>query len=90
MAKGGFRKGSGRKAGSTNRFSKALLERVQEEGIMPVDYLLSVMRNETEDTRVRIDAAKAAAPYVHHKLSAVTVDLSAPEQSHEEWLMSLR
>lgn len=39
-------------------------------GIMPLEYLLSIMRDEKQDQAVRIDAAKAAAPYVHAKLQA--------------------
>lgn len=90
MARGGFREGAGRKAGSTNRFSKELLARAESEGDLPVDYLLSVMRDETLETRIRVDAAKAAAPYLHHKLASVAVNVSAVELSHEDWLRSLQ
>jgi hypothetical protein len=38
---------------------------------MPLDYLLGIMRDETMSLAVRIDAAKAAAPYVHAKLATV-------------------
>lgn len=44
-----------------------------QEGISPLDYLLSVMRDETIDRPARVDAAKAAAPYVHAKLASVDV-----------------
>lgn len=37
----------------------------------PLDYLLEVMRDISEETAKRIDAAKAAAPYVHAKLQPV-------------------
>jgi hypothetical protein len=39
----------------------------------PLDYLLSIMRDENEDGRQRIDAAKAAAPYCHARLSSTEV-----------------
>lgn len=42
-----------------------------EQGLLPRDYLLSLMRDEDEDKHVRIDAAKAVAPYVHPRLSQV-------------------
>jgi hypothetical protein len=38
---------------------------------MPLDYLLGIMRDETMSQAVRMDAAKAAAPYVHAKLATV-------------------
>jgi len=40
-------------------------------GIMPLDYLLGVLRDETKPEETRIDVAKAAAPYVHAKLTSV-------------------
>jgi hypothetical protein len=43
---------------------------------MPLDYLLSVMRDENEKRRERIDAAKAAAPYCHARLALT--ELSGP------------
>ena len=89
MAQGGSRQGAGRKPGSTNRFSKELLARAKTEGDLPIDYLLAVMRDVSQDTRLRIDAAKAAAPYVHQKLSAIAIDLTNSEITHEEWLQQL-
>jgi hypothetical protein len=38
----------------------------------PLEYLLSVMHDEEEHRFTRMDAAKAAAPYVHAKLASVT------------------
>ena len=38
---------------------------------MPLDYLLIVMRDVGEDGARRLDAAKSAAPYLHHKLQPV-------------------
>ena len=89
MSHGGARAGAGRKPGTINRFSKDLLDKAAQSGQLPVDYMLGVMRDESLDTRLRIDAAKAAAPYVHQKLSAISVDLTTPDVTHEEWLKSL-
>ena len=89
MRHGGSRPGAGRKPGTINRFSKDLLEKASQSGLLPVDYMLGVMRDESLDSRLRIDAAKAAAPYVHQKLSAISVDLTTPDVTHEEWLKSL-
>ncbi|SDJ31448.1 hypothetical protein [Paracidovorax citrulli] len=35
--------------------------------LTPLDFLLQVMRDEEEDSRLRIQAAQIAAPYVHAK-----------------------
>ena len=89
MAHGGRRPGAGRRPGTINRFNRELLERAVEGGQLPLDYMLEIMRDQSLDTRLRIDAAKAAAPYVHQKLSAISVDLATPNVTHEEWLKSL-
>ena len=36
-----------------------------EQGVSPLEFLLSVMRDIANPLELRIDAAKAAAPYVH-------------------------
>jgi hypothetical protein len=72
-----------------NRFNRELLERANEGGQLPLDYMLETMRDQSLDTGLRIDAAKTAAPYVHQRLSAISVDVTAPEFTHEEWLKSL-
>ena len=41
------------------------------KGITPLEYMLKVMRNSKADQSRRDDMAKAAAPYVHPRLSAV-------------------
>ena len=79
----------GRKPGTVNRFSEELLAKASQSGTLPVEYLLEVMRNRSIDTRLKIDAANAAAPYVHQRLSAISVDLTAPDVTHGEWLKSL-
>ena len=35
--------------------------------------MLGIVRNEAEDKTVRLDAAKAAAPYVHVRLQTTTL-----------------
>jgi hypothetical protein len=71
MANGGARPGAGRKPGGVNRVTKEAIERAQEGGEMPLDYLLRIMRDVTADEAKRIDCAKAAAPYVHAKLNSI-------------------
>ena len=89
MARGGARPNAGRKPGTLNRFNRELLERAIDGGQLPLDYMLEIMRDQSLDTRLRIDAAKAAAPYVHQKLSAISVDLATPGVTHEQWLKTV-
>lgn len=54
-----------------NRLAIDAQKRAAASGIMPLDYLLKVMRDDNADEAKRIDAAKAAAPYVHPKLQPI-------------------
>ena len=71
MARGGKRPGAGRKPGALNRATAEQRKAVQESGLTPLDYMLSVLRDEKNPPEVRLDAANKAAPYVHPKLAAV-------------------
>ena len=73
---GGKREGAGRKPGAVSKLDREARARAQESGTMPLDYLLSIMRDEDQDPAARRDAAKAAAPYCHARLSAT--ELSGP------------
>lgn len=79
MARGGFRVGSGRKTGTTDKaMRKISADRVLNAtgtgpDATPLAYLLAVMNNAKEKTTVRLQAAIAAAPYVHPKLASVEV-----------------
>jgi hypothetical protein len=68
---GGARQGAGRPGGAVAKKTREIANRALAEGITPLDYLLSVMRDEALDRAARVDAAKAAAPYVHAKLASV-------------------
>ncbi len=75
--------------GSLSRFNREMVERASSGGDLPLDFMLEVMRDESLGIRLRIDAAKAAAPYVQQRLSAIAVDLTTSEETHEEWLQSV-
>ena len=71
--------------------SKAQVARLTEEGkLSPLDYLASIYQNESEDIRLRVEAAKAAAPYVHARLASTEVRAAVTGISQEEWLTSLK
>ena len=69
---GGKQPGAGRPRGSRNRRTREAIA-AAEQGVSPLDFLLGVMRDSSLDLGYRIEAAKAAAPYVHPKLSHVQV-----------------
>ena|SRR5271165_2226444 len=71
--RGGRREGAGRKPGSVSRIDAEARKRALAGGMMPLDYMLFVMRDESREDNVRLDAAKAAAPYCHARLSSTEV-----------------
>ena len=68
--RGGRREGAGRKPGTANLKTREIANKVAE-GLTPLEYLMSIVRNELADQRDRVAAAIAAAPYVHPRLSAI-------------------
>jgi hypothetical protein len=87
-AHGGSRPGSGRKPGGANKIDQAAREAALSSGQSPLDYMLEVMRDTAEERAQRLDAAKAAAPYLHAKLSSVELS-GGLEHRHENWLDEL-
>jgi hypothetical protein len=61
----------GRPKGSLNK--KTVLMAVEAKGEVPLDYMLRVMRDPTQDHARRDEMAKAAAQYVHPKLASTQV-----------------
>ena len=95
---GGARPGAGRKPGIPNKRTQETIAKVEASGLMPLDYMLSVLRDPGAPVEQRMDAAHKAAPYVHARLTAVelsgTVETSyvmaMPEvaATTEEWVNS--
>lgn len=71
MARGGSREGAGRPKGVRNKRTVEQVEHIEASGMTPLEYLTSVYQDPRADESKRIDAAKAAAPYVHPKLSSI-------------------
>jgi hypothetical protein len=63
----------GRKKGTPNKATARKAAEIAASGLTPLEYLLSVMRDQSREENVRIEAAKAAAPYVHPKLANIEV-----------------
>ncbi len=62
---GGKRSGAGRKRGIQNKVNAALHEKLVAYGIAPIDFMPHAMRDEHQDLAVRLEMAKAAAPYLY-------------------------
>lgn len=82
----GFQKGqvanpNGRPVGSRNKkdiIAENLTKQAITEGLMPLDFFLSCLRNPELPLAFRHDNAKAAAPYVHRKMPIAIENLDAP------------
>ena len=73
---------AGRPKGSKTRYSTRLQRQMlNSDHPTPLEYLVSVYTNESNTLRERLDAAKAAAPYVHPRLS--TVEVSSKPQNRD-------
>ena len=70
--RGGARIGAGRPKGSVNKSNELARLRAAESGELPLDFMLRLMRDPNTPDLIRIDMAKAAAPYLHARLQAVT------------------
>lgn len=82
MARGGAREGAGRKKGGSNRLTQEAVARASETGELPLDFLLRIMRDAGSDEAKRIDCAKAAAPYVHAKLTSIDAKVESDVRVH--------
>lgn len=70
----GSRKGErrgGRKPGTPNRRTAEAVAKAEASGLMPLDYMLSVLRDESQPQEARFAAAEKAAPYLHPRLASV-------------------
>jgi len=98
MPRGGKREGAGRRAGSANTKTRDIADKAATEGITPLEFMLQIMRQEElspdadpaqvlAHQAMRFEAAKAAAPYIHPKLSSV--EMNANVTNHEAALDEL-
>ncbi len=76
MDHGGKRAGAGRKPGAATQKTRLIADRATAEGITPLEVMLEAMRSLHAGGALVQAAglAKDAAPYMHARLSAVTMD----------------
>ncbi len=67
----GTPKTGGRRKGSRNKASLKREAEIAASGLTPLDFMLSLLRDEKREIEDRKWAAQHAAPYVHPKLQAV-------------------
>lgn len=77
MARGGARPGAGRKQGSATKKTREIADKALADGITPLEYMLGLLRDERLSGDIRFEAAKAAAPFVHPRLSSVEARVDA-------------
>ncbi|WP_245488377.1 hypothetical protein [Mesorhizobium sp. Pch-S] len=88
MARGGKREGAGRKAGAPNKRTAEITAKAEASGLMPLEFMLSVLRDEMETAENRRWAAEKAAPYLHARLANVEMNAKVAV-SHEDALGEL-
>ena len=74
MARG--RKTGGRQKGARNRATEEARAVAAATGILPLNYMLSVMRDPAVDHKRGDAMAMAAAPYLHPRLTGIDAKLS--------------
>ena len=77
------RKTGGRQKGARNRATAEARAAAEATGIMPLHYMLSVMRDAKVEPKRRDAMAMAAAPYLHPKLSTVEPKPNEPTTSEQ-------
>lgn len=73
--RGGVRPGAGRKPGVPNKKTAGKVAAIEASGVTPLDFMLNLMRDASSEMDLRFDAAKAAAPYVHARLSSIDANI---------------
>jgi len=81
---GGARPGAGRPRGSVNIRSSEIIKKIEESGMTPLDFLVSVYQDPQASRTERLQAARAAAPFCHARLSNVEMDVTSPGDQDPE------
>jgi hypothetical protein len=74
------RKTGGRVKGTPNHATLGKAAEIAASGLTPLEFMLTVLRDPEQPPGTRLDAAKAAAPYVHPRLANIELkgDPNAP------------
>src|SRR4051812_7251393 len=77
MPHGGKRSGSGRPTGARSARARATAKLIVESGKSPLEYMRSLMEDETASVERRDWAASQMLPYAHAKLGSQSTILAA-------------
>ena len=83
MPRGGYRPGAGRPKGAKNKKTlqkRAIQQRAADANLTPLEFMLRIMRDESEDPKIRAQMAYYAAPYVHPKADKLAGKKEALEE----------
>lgn len=92
MASGGYRAGAGRPKGAKAPKAKPIKvaadikKAARQSGMSPLDYMLTVMNDESSDSERRDRMAIAAAPFVHPRASETVGGKKEQAQAEAERL----
>jgi hypothetical protein len=84
---GGRRKGSKNKRKAIAELMSDVTVQAVQAGETPLEYMLRVMRDQTQEYPRRDDMAKASAPYVHSKLGSTEVKHSGTIDGNVRFLI---
>lgn len=91
--KKGFEKGNnrGKPHGALEITTKGFISKALKNGLnmSPLEYMMTVMMNKNFDVELRLKAAAAAAPYIHHKLVAQTIEATVVAETAEDRMKRL-
>lgn len=80
MPRGGSRPGAGRKQGAATKKTRAVADQAAAVGETPLEFMLRRMRDDDAPIADRMDMAKAAAPFMHAKLSSIEAKVEGDVQ----------
>jgi hypothetical protein len=83
----GLPKTGGRQKGVANKRTREIADAAVKEGLTPLEWMLQVLRDENVEPERRDEMAKAAAPYIHPRLSNVEAKIDVT--GHEAALANL-
>ena len=69
--RGGKREGAGRPQGSRMVKTALIAQMAAEAGETPLEFMLRIMRDESQPAALRFEAAKVSAPFIHPRLGMV-------------------
>lgn len=85
------KKGRGRPVGALEITTKGFIAKALKNGklMSPLEYMMTVMSNPAFDVDTRLKAAANAAPYIHHKLVAQTLDVNVVAETQDQRMARL-